>query len=200
MNNDKSYTEHMGKVISSFDSIALFEDRWEHIKLASAAKRVTGIDVSPNMISEAEKRNPNENISYLVMDLFGMPDEARFDCIVSIAALHHMYQASAVTKIKKMLRPGGVFIALDLYKRTGAYDLMLDIIAFPANIFLSVLKNGIVRKNSCEKKAWEEHAVLDRYLTMDATRDAFSKDTDGSLAIRRLLFWRCLAVYRKPLL
>ena len=71
-----------------------------HCKYAveQGAEKVLGIDVSRRMIREAEKRNPDERITYEVLSLeeYDYPEEA-WDCVVSNLALHYIPDISAVS-------------------------------------------------------------------------------------------------------
>ncbi len=85
-----------------------------HCKFAAeqGAARVLGIDLSRNMIAEAEKRNPDEAIEYRVcgMEEYAYP-ENQWDCVVSNLALHYIERIDLIfQKVHKTLKPGGIFL------------------------------------------------------------------------------------------
>ena len=64
------------------------------------------------MIREAEKRNPDERITYEVLSLeeYDYPEEA-WDCVVSNLALHYIPDISAVfQRVHHTLKKGGYFL------------------------------------------------------------------------------------------
>lgn len=215
------------KVIESFNRIASFEDKWDHNqwysklilkemgreidsvldigcgtgeftkKISERAKQVVGIDISPKMLSEAKKRHWANNITYLLQDFDTIDEKQKYDCIVSIATFHHLSLETALPKIDRMLKPDGVLIVLDLYERKGLFDLILDIIAVPSNLIIKRIKNGSRRLNEDEINAWDEHAKLDKYMTIKDLRKVYHENYGWDVMVNRLLFWRYMAVYRK---
>ncbi|HEX3030308.1 MAG TPA: methyltransferase domain-containing protein [Clostridia bacterium] len=214
------------KVIESFNRIALLEDKWDHnqryselllkkmghgldnildigcgtgeftVKAAKRANRVTGVDIAPQMIIEAQKRHQADNIEYILQDFESMKTNVQYDCIVSIAAFHHLQLDIVLPKILGMLKPGGALIVLDLYERKGALDLFLDIIAVPLNIIVKLVKNGRRAKNRAELEAWNEHISLDHYMTIKALKSMY-KTYFYDVKFKRLIFWRYATVCRK---
>jgi len=213
-------------MIRSFNRIALLEDKWDHNqqysklilkeikpgieraldigcgtgeftkKIAMMSKEVIGIDIADQMILEAKKRHQSENIRYILQDFDVMDEKEHFDCIVSIAAFHHLSLDTALPKIKRMLNPGGTLIVLDLYKRRGILDLFLDIIAVPlSKLIKTVNRSGRMSREEIE--AWKEHCRIDKYLTIKELRQIYYKYLDKSVKIKRLVFWRYFALYRK---
>ncbi len=215
------------KIIESFDRISSFEDKWDHNrfysklvlkeigrdndsildigcgtgeftqKVAQRANSVVGIDISPKMINEAKKRHSANNITYKVQDFDTIDEKQQYDCIVSIATFHHLSLESTLSRIEKMLKPGGVLVVLDLYERKGLFDFLLDIIAVPINLIINRIKNGSRRINEDEINAWNEHIKLDKYMTIEELRKVYHENYGWDVMVNRLLFWRYMAVYRK---
>ena len=86
------------------------------LEIASVAKEVHGIDISPNMIevakSKADERNI-KNIGFARAEIF---DESlgkeSFDVILSLSILHLVEDsAQVIDRINQLLKPGGVFIS-----------------------------------------------------------------------------------------
>ena len=215
------------KMIESFNRIALLEDKWDHNrryselllkeieagadkvldigcgtgeftkKAASKAKQVVGIDIAPQMIIEAQKRHPAENIEYLLQDFDSMDEKVQYDCIVSIATFHHLELDTALPKINRMLKPGGALVVLDLYDRCGIVDLLLDAAAVPTSFLMKRIMNGSSRTSREEIDAWNEHSILDKYMTIKELKKTYRQYLGNNVIIRRLVYWRYLAVYRK---
>ncbi|HEX5727400.1 MAG TPA: class I SAM-dependent methyltransferase, partial [Longimicrobiaceae bacterium] len=84
-------------------------------RLAERSARVLAIDLSPEMIRVARSRSAGRsNVGYLVADAAGwsFPRE-RFDCIVSVATLHHLPLQPTLRKLREALRPGGTLVIQD---------------------------------------------------------------------------------------
>ena len=76
------------------------------------ASHIIGIDPSKNMISEAKKLNPHNNITYQCIPLeLSNFKESQFDLIVSSLAIHYIEDfLSVVKKISSWLRKNCYFI------------------------------------------------------------------------------------------
>jgi ubiquinone/menaquinone biosynthesis C-methylase UbiE len=100
--------------------------------LAIAAKRnvgtageVHGIDASPEMIARARHKSKRARLD-VVFDVapaqsLPFPD-ARFDVVLSTVMLHHLRRAAreeAVREVRRVLKPGGRFLAVDFVKSSG---------------------------------------------------------------------------------
>jgi ubiquinone/menaquinone biosynthesis C-methylase UbiE len=80
---------------------------------------VTGVDISRTMIETAwRKRDESEhaNVRFLVGDVHQLPfDDAEVDFVLSTLSLHHWRDASsALGEIRRVLKPGGQFLLMDL--------------------------------------------------------------------------------------
>jgi ubiquinone/menaquinone biosynthesis C-methylase UbiE len=73
----------------------------------------TGVDLSPNLIRIARARYPG--IEFLEGDIEHLPfADASFDCVLLAGVLHHLPDRSkCVAVIKRILKPGGRFVAFD---------------------------------------------------------------------------------------
>jgi len=215
------------RMIESFNRIALLEDKWDHNqrysklllnemsnglekvldlgcgtgeftkKVAAKAKDVIGIDIAPQMIAEAKSRHPAENIKYVLQDFDTMEDDELYDCIISIATFHHLSLDKALPKIKKMLKPNGILIVLDLYERRGLLDLLLEVIAIPTNIIMKRIMNGPKRINREEIDAWNQHCAIDKYMTIKDLKQTYYRNLGENIKIKRLVYWRYVAIYKK---
>jgi ubiquinone/menaquinone biosynthesis C-methylase UbiE len=73
--------------------------------LAERCERVLAVDLSPRMIEEARARaKDHPNVEYLLADAssWAFPRE-RFDCVASIATLHHLPLGPMLAKMRDAL-------------------------------------------------------------------------------------------------
>jgi SAM-dependent methyltransferase len=98
--------------------------RWSR-RLAAAGARVSGIDLSPTMIAQAERRAAEEGLAarcrFRVQDLTGLDAGERFDLILSVTVLQHILDPralrAAVQRMTAHLAPGGWLVALEAAPR-----------------------------------------------------------------------------------
>ena len=111
--------------------------------LAQRASKVLAIDLSPQMIRVAQENSARySNIDFVLGDVLEYPLPANhFDCIATLTTLHHLPFAPVLKKIKQALKPQGVFLCLDLYRRSNATDLFFDGIAYPLSLALSIYED-----------------------------------------------------------
>lgn len=215
----------MNEVINNFNEIAMLPDKWDHNKhyekyilklvqqgarvldvgcgtgelaysLSQKAKYIDAIDLSPAMIEQAKKRHSAQNINYQVCDFYDLDESNKYDCIISVAAFHHLNLDTALHKIKRMLKEGGLLIVLDLYERRGLIDFMLDCAAMPANIILKLIKNKSLKDTPIEKKLWIEHSKYDNYKTFKELKKVYKEKLSISTKIKKFMFWRYFLVYK----
>ncbi len=165
--------------------------------LAQKAERVLALDLSSHMIAQAKERSQQyTNIDYQVADVLSrnfVPEQ--FDCIVSIATLHHLPMEDILIKLKRALASNGTLIVLDLYQARLS-DLPTILIAMAYNTVLKFHKTGHTRESEAARKAWAEHGKHDTYLTLAQLREICRKVLPGA-KVRRHLFWRYSLVWRK---
>jgi SAM-dependent methyltransferase len=91
--------------------------------------------LSPEMVKIAQARSVDyPHITYLVADVLSTDlPAAHFDCIAFIATLHHIPLDVILPKIASALRPGGVFMALDLFQAKTPADFLVGVAAVVVN-------------------------------------------------------------------
>jgi ubiquinone/menaquinone biosynthesis C-methylase UbiE len=86
------------------------------------ALKVTGLDISGEMIDIAQHNWPmaQYNVEFVIGDAHHLPfTDGSFDVVVSSLSMHHWADAGAVfIEIKRILKPGGRFVIMDL-RRDG---------------------------------------------------------------------------------
>ncbi|MEA2573136.1 MAG: hypothetical protein QOH93_434 [Chloroflexia bacterium] len=166
--------------------------------LARRSGHVLGIDLSPEMVRVARamsRRYPN--IEYEAADIMelDLPNE-HYNCIASIATLHHMPMTTILRKMKAALRPGGTLLVLDLYEAQSWADKLVSALAWPSSIVLRRIKMGSVSVPPELRAAWEAHGRTDKYLTLREVRRHCAEILPGA-KVRRHLLWRYSIVWSK---
>jgi ubiquinone/menaquinone biosynthesis C-methylase UbiE len=167
--------------------------------LAQRAQHVLALDLSPQMTRIAQERSCSfSNIEYQVADVLKLDlPPAHFDCIVSIATLHHLPFDLMLKKMKAALKPDGVLLVLDLFKAESASDYALSIPAILWNLALRLWKQHHLQPPREVRQAWAEHGRTDVYLTLAQVRNSCGKVLPGAHITRHLL-WRYSIVWTKP--
>ena len=166
--------------------------------LAKSAERVLALDLSPNMIRVAVERSAQfPNIEFRVADVLALelPVE-RFDCVVTIATLHHLPLAEVLPKIKRSLKSGGVLLVLDLFQAEGLLDAARNALAVALSVGLRLSKQGRLRPPREVRRAWDEHGRHDSYLTLAQVREVCAEMLPGAEVSRHLL-WRYSIIWKK---
>lgn len=167
--------------------------------LAQHSARVLALDYSANMILQAQAQSQAfSNIEFVQADATQVEFPAGgFDCIASLATLHHLPAARMLAKMKTALRPGGVLLVLDLFAAQGLAEKAPSLLAAPLSLALRLAYTGRLRPTPAERQAWAEHAPHDHYLTLAQVRELGAEILPGA-RVRQHLFWRYSLVWRKP--
>ncbi|MBN1534062.1 MAG: class I SAM-dependent methyltransferase [Spirochaetes bacterium] len=215
-------------LIRQFDRIAMLPDTWDHNRhyhdfllrfvpencesgldlgcgigvltrrLAERCRKVTGIDVSAEMIRVARERNGTTRIAFTLAsakDHLSRESDA-YEVIISAATLHHLDLDGTFKKVKRALKPKGLFIVLDLYKERSLYEKILSLVSLTLNPLLHLLHRKRFSPTEKEKKEWREHSRYDHYNTLEEIK-ASSRRHLGDAVIQRHLFWRYSLRYTK---
>lgn len=168
--------------------------------MAKDFKKVIAVDFSEGMIEKAKATSKDyKNIEYRLEDITRHDfKNNKYDCIVSIATMHHLPFREMLIKAKEGLKDNGVFMVLDLYERKTIKDYLISLFAAPVNIIFMLFKNRSLRASEEERKAWEEHSKNDVYMTFKDIKTICEKVMPGA-KVRRQLFWRYSIVWRKEI-
>jgi len=168
--------------------------------LAVRAERVLAIDLSTQMIRlarESSKLYPN--IDFVKGDVMAYQlSDNQFDCVATLTTIHHLPIEPILRKIKKALKPGGIFVCLDLYQRSNLNDLLFDGVAYPASLFLRLIKTGKPRPPREVREAYLEHGQTDSYLTLPQIEQICADILPGAI-LSRHLFWRYSIIWKKEI-
>jgi len=165
--------------------------------LAERVEHVLALDLSPQMIRLAQERSGHlSNIDFQVADVLAwefLPEQ--FDCIVSIATLHHLPVEQMLIKMKAALAPNGTLIVLDLFQASLS-DMFTVMLAVPVNFVLKYLKTGRVRQPQAVREAWAEHGQHDMYVPLSQLRQICRAILPGA-QVKKHLLWRYSLIWRK---
>ena len=166
--------------------------------LASRADSVTAYDLSPEMIRLAKEQSSGfRNVEYRLGDVMQVSlPAAGFDCVVSIATLHHLPLERALMKMKDALRPNGVLVIHDLIADGRLLDRGLSALAYPVGAARRLWKTGRARMPRELREAWAEHGRGEAYLTLADVREVCRKYLPGAL-VKLHLLWRYTIVWHK---
>lgn len=166
-------------------------------RLAQRADQVLALDLSPEMLRLARASSTDSpNIDYVQADVMVYPLPAdHFDCIASIATLHHLPLDAVLARLKAALAPGGVLLVLDLCQDQGLGDLLRSAAAIPVHLALQRIK-GSGQSSPEARAAWDAHGRDDVYPTVGEVRRICADLLPGA-QVRRHLLWRYSLVWRK---
>jgi SAM-dependent methyltransferase len=169
--------------------------------LAGKATRVTALDLSPEMVRIARERSRDySNIDYQIADVLAWEfPKVKYDCIASIATLHHLPLEGILARMRDALRPGGTLLVLDLYQAEGMGGKAWAALGLPVSATLRLAKTGRLRPRHTpeSRAAWEAHGHDEVYPTLTQVRTACEKILPGA-QVRRHVLWRYSLVWQKP--
>lgn len=166
--------------------------------LASRAQSVVALDLSSQMIRLARSQSAgHSNIEYTLGDVMqlSLPAEG-YDCVVSIATLHHLPPAQALPKMKDTLKINGVLVIHDLVADDGLVDRLMSAVAYPVSVARRFWKTGQLRMSREFREAWAEHGRHEVYLTLSEVKEMCRRYLPGA-RIQRHLLWRYTIVWHK---
>jgi SAM-dependent methyltransferase len=166
--------------------------------LAKRSDRVLALDLSPEMIRIARENSEQyPNINFEIADAMTRELPAgHFDCIVSIATLHHMPFEPMLRRMKEALKTGGTLLILDLFQLKGPQRYPIEAMAVALSTFMKAIRNGRLREPREVRQAWDEHARSDSFLTLHQIRRACVDLLPGA-RVRPHLLWRYSIMWKK---
>ena len=149
------------------------------------------------MIRLAQERSQQyPQITFHVADALSweFPSD-HFDCIVSIATLHHVPLEEMLLKMKRALRVNGALLIVDLYQESLAGSFT-SLAAIPINFVLKYLNTGRFKESPEVRAAWAEHGKHDTYLRLSELRQR-CRILEPFVKIRKHLLWRYSLMWKK---
>jgi SAM-dependent methyltransferase len=172
-------------------------------QLAQRSKHVDAVDRSTAMIEEAKRRTA-DNVNCVLADVLvdALPSKD-YAAIFSITALHHMPLQDALPVLADALRPGGVLAAIALPRLDLRRELAVEIVAAVGHrllgaVFLAKRLLGRGEGFATDPDRSSMPVVMDPPLTTREVADVAAALLPGVL-VRRLVFWRYLLIWRKPI-
>lgn len=167
-------------------------------RLAERSQHVLALDLSPEMIRLARERSAQfSNIDFELSDVRNYPlDVAGFDCIASIATLHHLPFEELLMKMKAAVKPDGVLLILDLFEPQGITDSLSNLVAIPVSVGLRLIHHGRLLPQREVRDAWTAHERHDSYPTMMQVHTLCERILPGA-KIQKHLLWRYSIVWKK---
>ena len=173
-------------------------------RLAEHSQQVVAVDLSLEMIRLAVSRSASfSNIEFQLADIRDQALAAEnFDCIASIATLHHLPYRQMLLKMKAALKPGGVLLILDLFEPAGLsqpgglLDSLANVLAIPVSVSLRLIHHGRLLRPREERAAWSAHERHDSYLTMSEVRQLCAEILPGA-SVKKHLLWRYSIIWTK---
>lgn len=159
-------------------------------RLASRAGEVTGVDLSPEMAGRARKRNAGlGNVTVLEGDFLAAGElaEGSYDLVCSISVVHHMDFAAALTRMRELLRPGGVLVVVGLARNATVRDWLISALGVP------VAQANRLRRNYSD--GVEGMPVRDPEMSWGEVREEAGRLLPG-VRYRRHPLWRYSLVWR----
>lgn len=102
-------------------------------ELAPRCREVIGLDEDHECLAAATAEGV-PNLTFVQGDfLERLFAENSFDFVVTVAALHHMPLRTALERIRRLLRPGGVFAVIGLYRSATPMDYLTAAVALPVS-------------------------------------------------------------------
>jgi 2-polyprenyl-3-methyl-5-hydroxy-6-metoxy-1,4-benzoquinol methylase len=104
--------------------------------LASRGARVTGIDISPELIEIAKRRLEINGLSAEFHAISGYNTglrDASVDVVFCMAILHHLDLELARQEVLRVLRPGGLLIVQEPVRDSRAYALLRRLVPYSAH-------------------------------------------------------------------
>jgi ubiquinone/menaquinone biosynthesis C-methylase UbiE len=159
-------------------------------RLAERCTEVTGIDRDTRMIAQARERAQAHRgrINFAEADFLTYPAaEASFDFVCANTSLHHMDFATALSKMARLLRPGGRLAVIGLANNGSLADFVPEVPAAPVNLFYRAV---------CHEGS-SGAPVKDPDMTWGQVRATASTLLPG-VRYRRHLLWRYSLLWSKP--
>jgi SAM-dependent methyltransferase len=166
-------------------------------ELKARVAQVTGIDRDRRSIELARSHPGAGTIEYVVGDFLTEPlAPESFDLVTGVAALHHMDATAALTRMRDLLRAGGVLAVLGLARDSTPLDLALNVPAFVGHRVHAAFDNG-GRGARAADDVYRPPISWPPTLSYRQMRRLSAAILPGA-RFRRHLYWRYSLTWSKP--
>jgi SAM-dependent methyltransferase len=172
-------------------------------QLAQRSEQVDALDRSAEMIEVAKLRAPS-NVNCVLADVLADPLPGEdYDAIFSISALHHMPLQDSLPVLAAALRPGGVLAAIALPRLDLRRELPVEVVAAAGHRLLGAMflaKRSLGGNGGFAKDF--THSAMPVVTEPPLTTQEVARQAAAVLPgvrVRRLLFWRYLLIWHKPI-
>jgi len=158
-------------------------------RLTDRCAQVTGLDRDPRMIALARARvGARARVHFIEADFLAYDfPAASFAFVCANTSLHHMDFAAALTKLARVLRPGGRLAVIGLAADRSVTDLLAAAPAVPADLVYRALY----------RKGESGAPIMDPEMSWRQVRAAAAAALPG-VRYRRHLLWRYSLLWQKP--
>jgi 2-polyprenyl-3-methyl-5-hydroxy-6-metoxy-1,4-benzoquinol methylase len=164
--------------------------------IATDQRHVVGIDLSPAMIARATRDTASRNLSFRCDDFLTATFATTFDCIVSAAALHHVSEDAAITRMIALLRPGGRLIIHDLRRDTTVAETMRAYAVLCQSELKKLMTTGSLLSPRRVRQVWSRHCAAEHYLSLSEAKAMADRLLPGARVFDHWL-WRYTIVWDK---
>jgi SAM-dependent methyltransferase len=167
-------------------------------KLSAVVPHVTGVDRDEQSITIARSlAGPASGIEYVQGDFRQLPlQPGSFGLVTAVASLHHMDAAAALTRMRDLLRPGGVLVVIGLARDGWSpRDLAVEIPALVINR-VQLFRHRASRHGPGDT-GYKPPVVWPPADTYQQIRALATRLLPG-MRYRRHLYWRYSICWHKP--
>jgi SAM-dependent methyltransferase len=159
-------------------------------RLAARAASVVALDPHRDQVTAAKATCADAgNVVVVQADALSVPfPEASFDAVTSLAVIHHLPLEDAITKMVRLLRPGGRLVLLGVWPGTATpLDIAISLVPVVVNRCYILLWGAGTMGSPTQVPA----------MSMHDARRALQRLLPGATVTRRLL-WRYTVSWTKP--
>lgn len=167
-------------------------------RLGAEGREVIGLDLSPEMIARARRREHRSDVTFWCGD-FMTQDFARrrFDCVISVSMLHHVPLDAGLERMRDLVASGGRLVVHDLRSDDGIADLARSHAALGCFALVRLARTGRLFPPKRVRDAWARHGAGETYPTFDEASALAARLLPGARVIYHWL-WRYTIVWTRP--
>ncbi|MFD7455196.1 class I SAM-dependent methyltransferase [Kitasatospora sp. NPDC059827] len=161
--------------------------------LARRGLEVDAVDRDEAVLAAARAADGPAGIHYRQSDLAELHlPPGHYDVISCLASLHHL-PLDTLARLREALAPGGVLVVLGCYREATVRDRLVSLAAVPVNALCRLAVH--LRERGAPPTVVPAPVMWPR-TTLAEVRAYSTRELPGH-ALRQLLFWRYLLVWRR---